>query len=75
MSTLVAITALATARPTVDAPATAVAAWYERKAAVLHQIADTSRSLSDHNMYELLAEQAHQHAVRLLANVTGGVSR
>ncbi|HEX6353219.1 hypothetical protein [Actinophytocola sp.] len=72
MSTLVAINALAAARPTSDAPAVVVAAWYERKAVVLHQIADTSPSLSEHDTYESLAEQAHQHAVRLLGSLRQG---
>jgi hypothetical protein len=71
MSTLVEITTLASSRPTVHAPVTTVAAWYEQKATVLHRIADESRSLSEHDTYELLAEQAHQRAVCLLADMTG----
>jgi hypothetical protein len=65
--TLVSINALASARPTADAASPDVAAWYERKALVLHQIADTSYSQSEHDTFESLAEKAHQHAVRLLA--------
>lgn len=71
MSTLVEINTLAFSRPAADAPVTTVAAWYEHKALVLHQIADTSGSLSEHDTYESLAEQAHRHAVRLLADMTG----
>jgi hypothetical protein len=66
MSTLVAINALSVTRPAVQAPATIVAAWYERKAMVLHQIAGTCGSPAEHDTYESLAVQAHQHAVRLL---------
>jgi len=72
MSTLEAINALATTRPAADASATAVAAWYERKAVVLHQIADTSATRSEHDTYESLADQAHAHAVRLVASRQGG---
>ena len=65
MSTLVAINDLAFARPAVDAPAAAVAAWYERKALVLHEVA--SESVSDQDVWKALASAAHDHAVRLLA--------
>lgn len=66
-STLVEINALASSRPTADAPVATVAAWYERKALVLHQIAAASASPSEHDTYESLATQAHHHAARLLA--------
>ena len=65
MSTLVAINDLASARPSAGAPAAAVAAWYERKALVLHQVA--RESVSDRDGWEALAAAAHDHAVRLLA--------
>lgn len=74
MSTLVEITALADARPAADAPSTVVASWYARKAVVLHRVADTSGSVSERDTYKSLAEQAHQHAVRLLANRIGMTS-
>ena len=67
MSTLVAINALAGARPTAGAPVRAVAQWYERKAVVLREIADTSGSVSERDTYRSFADQAHQHALRLLA--------
>lgn len=67
-STLVDINALAAARPAADAPARLVAAWYERKAVMLNRIADESAP-SERDTYQVWAEQAHAHAVRL---VTGG---
>jgi hypothetical protein len=71
-STLVAITALASARPPADAPARLVADWYERKAMLLHLIADESPQLSERNMFEAQAKQAHVHAVQLVTDVAGG---
>ena len=68
MSTLVEINELAATRPAADAKATDVASWYERKAVVLHRIADDTGSVSEHDMYEVLAQRAHEHAVRLLAD-------
>lgn len=68
MSTLVAITDLAAARPAADAPSVIVAAWYERKAVVLREIADTSGSVSERDTFEVLADRAHRHAVRLLTS-------
>lgn len=65
MSTLVAINDLASARPGAGASAAAVAAWYERKALVLHQLAQ--ESVSDQDVWHALAVAAHDHAVRLLA--------
>lgn len=70
MSTLVAINSLASTRPAADAPARVVADWYERKATMLHLIAD--ESLSEHDTFEALADQAHAHAVQLLS---GGGAR
>jgi hypothetical protein len=66
MSTLVAINALASARPAADAPARLVADWYERKAVLLHLIAD--ESVSEYDTFEALADQAHAHAVELLTS-------
>jgi hypothetical protein len=71
MSILETINTLATSRPTADAPATAVAAWYERKAVMLHQVAKTSATVSEHDTYETLASRAHQHAIRLVASGGG----
>lgn len=64
LSTLVAINALASTRPSTGAPARLVADWYERKATMLHQVA--TESVSDQDTWEALAVQAHAHAVRLL---------
>lgn len=76
MSTLGEITAVAAARPAVGAPARLVADWYERKAELLHHIANASPSVSERNSYETLAGRAHQHALRLLTGVReGGGSR
>ena len=66
MSTLVTINALAAARPTATASVQLVAAWYEHKAVVLRQITNTSPSLSERDTYRSFADQAYQHAVRLL---------
>lgn len=66
MSALVEITMLASSRPAADAPAPTVAAWYERKAVVLREIAATSGSVSERDTFKSFADQAHQHAVRLL---------
>jgi len=70
-STLVAITALASTRPGAGAPARLVADWYERKATVLHRIADESAP-SERDTYQGWADQAHAHAARLS---TGGGSQ
>lgn len=67
MSTVAAINALAVARPTAGASDQTVAQWYERKAEVLGQIADASDSRSERDTFRSFANQAHQHALRLLA--------
>ncbi len=61
-STLCELGRLHLTRPTADAPAVVVAAWYERKAVLLEHLAregtgDAAR----------LAVEAHQHAALLLA--------
>lgn len=61
MSTLVEIGELARTRPALDATAEELAAWYERKARMLQR-----------ECLEEFADQAHEHAVRLLA--AGGVA-
>lgn len=66
MSTLIDLGRLALARPTVQSPVSEVAGWYEQKASVLHQIAAASTALAEHDRYEMFAQQAHEHAVRLL---------
>ncbi|MPZ84857.1 MAG: hypothetical protein GEV28_32525 [Actinophytocola sp.] len=66
MATLVAIAALAGSRPAVDAGPVTLASWYERKAAVLHQVADdTATAPSERDIYARWAADAHAHAMRL----------
>ena len=62
LSTLGEMTRLHASRPAIDAPAREVAAWYERKAALLEHLAAERTSDA-----RLLAVEAHQHAARLLA--------
>jgi hypothetical protein len=74
MSTLEEIGALIRARPAVDDPEL-VAEWYEHKATMLHHIAgeSASQSLSERDLYDALAEQAHAHAQRLWAEMGVGL--
>lgn len=72
-ATLIEIGALVRTRPTLHADVSEVAAWYERKAAVLGHIADTSPS--DRDTCRELAGRAREHATRLLAPLPGGGSR
>lgn len=73
MASLVAIAALAGSRPGVDAGAVSLASWYERKAAVLHEVADDSATApAERDVYARWAADAHAHAVRLLAARAGG---
>jgi hypothetical protein len=69
LSTMEAFTRLAFTRPARDASAGVVAAWYDRKAAVLDQIAAEAapRSVSECDTYQACARKAHAHAVRLRA--------
>jgi len=62
---LVDICALDRARPAVDAPATAVAGWYARKARVLSGLAAASRDagrLDEAALYTAWATAAGQHS-------------
>jgi hypothetical protein len=65
VSTLVEIGDLLRTRPGLDAPRSVVAAWYERKAVVLHHIADQDGD----SEAERCSRVAHARAVALL---TGG---
>lgn len=60
VSTLQEMTRLHVSRPAVDAPAPVVAAWYERKAALLEHLAAEGTTGA-----RSLAVEAHQHATRL----------
>lgn len=62
-STLVEIGELMRARPGLHTPPEQVAAWYERKAVVLHHIADETGDAGA----EQCSQRAHAHAVALLA--------
>lgn len=77
MSTLAAIDALARARPFAGDGPVVLAAWYERKAVVLHHIAtEDARSMSERDNYESMASTARARADRLLAEaVKGGAPR
>jgi hypothetical protein len=72
-ATLDVIDNLARSRPTPDAAAVTVAAWYERKATVLRRIAALAATpLSERDIYRGWADRAHERATRLLAAVPGG---
>jgi hypothetical protein len=70
VSTLVEIGELMRTRPALDAPSSVVARWYERKAVVLHHIADETGD----SEAERCSQLAHTHALTLLAG-GGGASR
>lgn len=61
-STLREMTHLHLSRPAADAPAAVVAAWYERKAALLEHLAAEGTTGA-----RGWAIEAHQHATRLLS--------
>jgi hypothetical protein len=63
-NTLAELGALHLSRPAVDAPPVVVAAWYERKAAVLDHLAVQGTPAAHEQ-----AVTAHRHAVALLREV------
>jgi hypothetical protein len=64
-ASLLDINAVAATRPTADMSPELVAAWYDRKAVMLREIADTAGSRSEHDTFEALADKAYQHALCL----------
>ncbi|MFI5558984.1 hypothetical protein ACIA2T_06860 [Amycolatopsis japonica] len=62
LNVLADLGALHLTRPAADAPVASIAAWYERKAAVLEHLAATGAAGAAEQ-----ADQAHRHAAQLLA--------